>query len=125
MDKQQQFSLNVSGDYVHLKTWGPLIMDDLEAPARAALMLAQERRIDKLLDDIRDVDTSDVSMRLQAKAMGILWKLRTFKKVAIILQGSRIKNLFFSTLDVLHLSGGSTFKGFESEAEAIAWLQED
>lgn len=108
--------------YVYLKTWGPLDINDLDAPANAALALGKEKQLNKLVDDIREVDTSGASIRIQTKAMGILWKLRTFDKVAIIFEGDRTRKLFFSTLEVLHL--GSTFRGFENEPEAIAWLQE-
>lgn len=120
--KHQQFSLDTMGDYIHLRTWGELDVNDLEAPADAALKLAKAEKIDKLLDDIRDVDTSGVNIAIQAKAMGILWELRHFKKVAIVLKGAGLRNLFFSALDALHLSG-ATFKGFENEAEAIEWLR--
>lgn len=124
-DSEQRFSVQVVDNYIHLKTWGALNGQDLDAPANAALALAQKEHIDKLLDDIREIDTSGVSIPIQAKAMGIIWKLRAFKKVAIVLKGSRIRSLFFSTLDVLHLNIDAKFKGFEDEQEAIAWLQKD
>ncbi|HSW98877.1 MAG TPA: STAS/SEC14 domain-containing protein [Candidatus Saccharimonadales bacterium] len=126
MDGQEkQFSVDLVGNYIHLKTWGKLEIETLDAPANAALSLSQEHHIDKLLDDIREVDSSNASIHIQTKAMGILWKLRTFRKVAIVLQGSRLQTLFFATLEALHLNLDSKFKGFENEAEAIAWLQED
>ncbi len=124
MDTQsQQFSVDVVDDYVHLKTWGELDENNLAAPANAALSLASERQISKLLDDIRDIDSTKVSIPIQSKAMGIIWKLRTFKKVAILMNESRIQTLFFSTLSALHLNLDSKFKGFDNEAEAIAWLR--
>ena len=121
--ENQQFSVDVAGDYIHLKTWGALDTNNLDAPANAALALATERDVHKLLDDIRDIDTSAVSIPMQAKAMGILWKLRKFDKVAIVLQGSRVRTLFFETIENLHLNLDTKFKGFDDESEAIAWLQ--
>ncbi len=123
-DGGQRFSVEIVDDYIHLKTWGALDIRDLDAPANAALALAKEHGIDKLLDDIREVDSSAATIHIQTKAMGIMWKLRTFRKVAILLGGSRLRTLFFSTLEVLHLNLDSKFKGFESEEEAIAWLRE-
>lgn len=123
MVQEQQFSVEVINDYVRLKTWGGLDINNLDAPVNAALALAVEKHIEKLLDDIRDIDSSGVSMSIQTKSMGILWKLRTFKKVAIIIKGSRVKSLFFAALDVLNLDRVSKFKGFEDETEAIEWLE--
>lgn len=126
MDGQdKQFSVAVVGDYIHLKTWGKLEIESLDAPANAALTLSQEQHIDKLLDDIREVDGSNASIHIQTKSMGILWKLRTFRKVAIVLENSRLQTLFFATLEALHLNLDAKFKGFNNEAEAIAWLRED
>jgi hypothetical protein len=123
--KERNFSVVVENDVVRLKTWGELNLDDLEAPADAALKLAQDQKLKKLFDDIREVDDSDASIYIQAKAMGILWKLRSFDKVAILMQSSTLSTMFFSTLQALHLNGDSRFRGFESEAEALAWLHED
>jgi len=123
--QEQRFSAVIEGDYVHLKTWGELTLDDLDAPAMTALKLAEEHHLDKLLDDIREVDDSNASILIQTKAMGILWKLRTFRKVAIVLNGSRLRTLFFATLEALHLNLDSKFKGFDNEAEAKAWLHEE
>lgn len=120
---KQQFSVKVVNDYIHLKTWGALDTNNLDTPANAALTLAKERGITKLLDDIRDIDTSAVSIPIQVKAMGILWKLRTFDKVAIVLKGSRIRELFFETIENLHLNIDAKFKGFDDEDEAVAWLR--
>jgi hypothetical protein len=120
---EQKYSVKVVDDYVHLKTWGTPDIDALDAPANAAIALAKEHHLTKLLDDIRDIDSTDVSIPMQTKSMGILWKLRTFKKVAIILKGDRISTIFFSTLDVIHLDRESKFKGFTDSDTAIAWLK--
>lgn len=120
---QQQFSTEVKDDYVHLKTWGAPDMDHLDAPVNAALALAKEKDIHKLLDDIRGVDTKAVSIPMQAKAMGIIWRLRAFKKVAMVMDTGRVSTLFFSTLNALKLEHGMQFKSFQDEAEAIDWLR--
>lgn len=121
---ERQFSAEVVGDYIHLKTWGKLAEHNLEAPAVAALALAKERGVNKLLDDIRDIDTTAVSIAIQARGVGVLWKLRTFDKVAIVLRGNRIRSLFFATINTLHLDSDAKFRGFDDEQQAIAWLAE-
>jgi ABC-type transporter Mla MlaB component len=123
MAEHRRFSATVVDDYIHLKTWGELDVEDLEAPAQTALALAREHHIIKLLDDISQIDSSAVSMRIQTKSMGIIWKLRKFKKVALVIKNSRVQRLFFATLDVLHLNLNSQFKSFSTEAEALAWLK--
>ncbi|HSX34847.1 MAG TPA: STAS/SEC14 domain-containing protein [Candidatus Saccharimonadales bacterium] len=123
-NKDKRFSVVIDGDIVRLKTWGELNLEDLDAPVNAALKQAQTHHIVKLLDDIREVDDTGTSIYIQAKAMGILWKLRTFDKVAILMQSSTLSTMFFSTLQALHLNGDSRFMGFENEAEALAWLHE-
>ena len=122
MSVPQHFSLEKRDNYIHLRTWGQLDESQLDAPAQAAIKLAKEEKVDLLLDDIRDVDTTGVSIPIQAKGMGVLWELRKFKKVAIVLGNSPLKNIFFSTVEALHLTHGTQFKGFESEVEAIEWL---
>lgn len=122
-DKENRFSVSDHGGYIHLETWGALELAKLDAPADAAIALAKKRGVTKLLDDIRKVDSSNVNLHVQAKGMSILWKLRFFKKVAIIFKGKEIGFLFFSSLEAVHLN--STFKGFTNETDAIAWLEED
>jgi hypothetical protein len=122
MSVEQHFSLEKRDDYIHLRTWGSLDESHLDVPAEAALKLAEDEQIELLLDDIRDVDTSGVSIPIQAKGMGVLWKLRKFKKVAIVLGDNPLKHIFFSTVEALHVTQGTQFKGFENEVEAIEWL---
>jgi hypothetical protein len=119
----QHFSVKAEDGYIHLKTWGALDEERLDEPANAALALAKEKNIYKLVDDIREVDTSGVSIPMQAKSMGILWKLRAFEKVAIVTSQSRILTMFFSTLDAIHLERDTKFKGFETPEAAIAWVR--
>lgn len=125
MAEETRFKVTAKNGYVLLETWGELKEEDLDAPANAALALAEEKHIDKLLDDIRNVDSSHISMTVQAKGVGILWKLRKFKKVAIIFKGEEIGWLFLSTLSAMHLNLNGKFKGFDNEPEAIQWLKEE
>lgn len=119
---EKKYSVEVRDNYIHLQTWGSLELETLDQPVNAAITLAKEKNIDLILDDIRNIESEHVSVHVQAKAAGILWKLKSFRKVAIIFKTQEIGWLFFSTLEALHLN--STFKGFDNEAEAIAWLQE-
>lgn len=121
---EDKYKASVQGDYILLETWGGLAIDDLDAPADAALALAEEKKIDKLLDDIRRVDQTPISVPIQAKGFAVLWKLRKFRKVAIVFSGKEIGWLFLSTLNAMHLNLNSKFKGFDNEAEAINWLNE-
>lgn len=122
--EEQKFTVEARKDYIHLETRGKLDYEHLDAPVNSALALAKEKGIDKLLDDIRKIDSSGVSISMQSKAMGIMWKLRSFKKVAIVLEGSRLQTMFFSTARALHLPLESHFKGFDNIDDAIAWLHE-
>ena len=123
--KPQQFSLEVVDDYIHMKTWGRLNLDDVDVPAKAALELAHKKKIKKLLDNISEVDSSGTNIAIQAKGVGVLWKLREFDKVAIVFSESHLQKLFFSTLEAIHLEHEVKFNGFDNEAEAIAWLKKD
>ncbi len=122
MPEEKQYSVAAKGDYIHLITRGVLDIKNLDAPANAALELGKKNNITKLLDDIRYVDKSFVSIPIQAKGVGILWKLRAFDKVAILFQDQDLEKMFFSTLEAIHING--KFRGFYDEAEAVAWLQE-
>jgi hypothetical protein len=123
MADQEQYTLTPRGDYIHLVTKGELNIETLDAPANAALAMAAKTKITKLLDDVRYVDNKGVSIPLQAKGVGILWKLRAFTKVAILFKDQDLGRMFFSTLEAMHISG--RFRGFYNEAEAIAWLEAD
>ena len=125
MADDKRYQVSVQNDYILLETWGELKLEDLEEPASAALELAEKSHIDKLLDDIRGVDNSHVSVQIQAKGVSILWKLRKFRKVAIVFSGKEIGWLFLSTIQAMHLNIDSKFKGFDNEAEAIQWLKEE
>ncbi|MDB5181666.1 MAG: hypothetical protein JWP13_429 [Candidatus Saccharibacteria bacterium] len=123
MAHKPNFSVTLADDFVHLNTWGSLHVEDVEKPVEAALKLAKDHKVDKLLDNIQEVDFSGASIPVQAKGMGVLWRLRNFRKVAVVFRGKEPGFLFFSSLQVLHLNLGSKFQGFDNEADAIAWLK--
>lgn len=121
--KTEKFSVEAVGDYIHLKTWGELKSDDINQPVEAAIALAKEKKIYKLLDDIREVDSSNISIPVQAKGLGALWKLQYFKKVAIILRGDELGWMLTSSLEAMHIEFSSKIKGFkDDETAAVAWL---
>ncbi len=121
---KNQFKVENRGTYIYLKTWGDMQLDGLEKPAEAAIALAKEGHVDRLLDNIQEVESS-VSFPVQLKGVRILWKLRVFKKVAVVLKRNELGGIFFSSLSALKMSDGGAFKGFSDEAEAIAWLNSD
>ena len=123
--ESQQFSLDIIDDYIYMKTWGVLDPNNVEAPANAALELAKKKHIKKLLDDISEVDSKGATIAVQTKGVGVLWKLRAFDKVAIVLSESPLRTLFFSTLNTLHLDHGLKFKGFDNKGEAVTWLRSE
>lgn len=117
----QSFNVTVDGDIIHLVTSGRPTTDNVFEPVDAALELANEKHISKLLDDIRGVDSSWVDLPVQTKAMGVIWKLRRFKKVAIVLKKeSELNQLLMGALTALKIA--SKIKSFESEDAARAWL---
>jgi len=118
-----QFKVENRGDYIYLKTWGDMQLDGLEKPAEAAIALAQEGKLDRLLDNIQDVEAA-VSFQVQLKGVRILWKLRAFKKVAVVLKQNELGGIFFSSLSALKMNGGA-FRGFADETEAVAWLRDE
>ncbi len=125
MDTQKTgFKATADKDYIHLEVWGELESATLDHPAKAALTLAKEKHLDRLLDDIRRVDPGPVPVRIQAKGMAILWSLRSFKKVAIVFQGEEMGWLFLSSLQAIHLNVSSKFRGFDDKEKAIAWLRQ-
>jgi len=116
------FSVENHGDYIYLRTWGHLENENLEKPADTALEMGKKTGITKLLDNIQEVD-STVSLPVQLEGVKVLWKLRAFKKIAIVIKDNELGHIFFSSLAALHLS--EAFRGFTDEAEAIAWLKAD
>lgn len=123
VQQKSHYSLDIMGDYVRLRTKGTLDVKTLDEPVNAALTVAKENNIRLLLDDIRGIDTTAVSIAILTKAMGIVWKLRQFERVAIVFEGSRVRSLLFSTLEALDLDHESKIRGFDEEADAIAWLR--
>lgn len=124
MATKATFSVSVVDDYIRLDTWGVLEVDQVSDPVDAALALAEVSGIYKLLDNIQKVDFTTASLHVQAKGMGVLWKLRKFKRVAIIFSGEEPGYLFYSSLRELRLDVGSKFQGFENEIDALRWLRE-
>ena len=119
-----RFSVEAKNGYIHLITRGKLDIDHLDDPANAAIDLAREKKIDKLLDDIRQVDSTGADIQVQSKGFGVLWKLRTFDKVAIVFgKEERLSKLFFSTIQTIHIT--SKFRGFDNEEDAVKWLKND
>jgi hypothetical protein len=119
------YKLNAQSNYIRLETWGPIHIEDLDAPAKAALALRKETGIDKLLDNIQNVDDSRVNINIQTKGVGVIWSLREFKKVAIVFKSGDMGKMFLATLEAMHLNLNNKFKGFDNETDAVKWLQEE
>lgn len=120
----QSFDVAVDDGIVHLVTRGRPTTDDVYEPVNAAIELADKKRVDVLLDDIRGVDSSWVDLPVQTKAMGVIWKLRRFKRVAIVLKKeSDLRQLLMGALSALKIA--SKIKAFDNEDAARAWLQQN
>lgn len=120
---EQSFDVAVDDGIVHLVTRGHPTTDNVHEPVDAALALADKKHVDRLLDDIRDVDSSWVDFSVQTKAMGVIWKLRRFKKVAIILKKeSELRQLLMGALSALNIA--AKIKAFDNEDAARAWLRQ-
>ncbi|HJQ08163.1 MAG TPA: STAS/SEC14 domain-containing protein [Candidatus Saccharimonadales bacterium] len=123
MANDKQYSIEVIADRIKLRLWGPINVTDLKESTTAIVEIAQEHGITKFLDDIRDLDVSSVTIGLQTEAIGLLWKLRNFKKIAILYGDSEIGRLVHVTLETVPFS--SKCRAFDNETEAIAWLDEE
>lgn len=120
----QSFDVAVDDGIIHLVTRGRPTTDDVYEPVNAAIELADKKRVDVLLDDIRGVDSSWVDLPVQTKAMGVIWKLRRFKRVAIVLKKeSDLRQLLMGALSALKIA--SKIKAFDNEDAARAWLQQN
>lgn len=118
---KNQFEVKNRSEYIYLRTWGNLESDGLETPAEAALAISRETGINKLLDNIQEVNPT-VKLSVQLKGVKVLWKLRAFKKIAVVVKENELGTMFFSSISVLHLSD-AVFRGFTTEEDAIAWLK--
>lgn len=120
----QSYDVTVADDVVHLVTRGHPTTDNVDEPIDAAIALADKAHADKLLDDIRGIYSSWVDLPVQTKAMGTIWKLRRFKKVAFVLKNeSELRQLLMGALDILKIA--SKIRAFDNEEAALAWLQKD
>lgn len=117
----QGFKVTVEDNFINLKTWGTPTVDNVTKPADAALALAKEKKIDLLLDDIRDVVTDRINLHVQAKGTPALWRLKYFRHVAIVLNDDEMGNMLHGSLILLHLN--KRIRGFYNPEEAVAWLK--
>jgi hypothetical protein len=124
MPAAMTFSMEITDDYIRSTVCGSLDLATIEQPFDAMMALAEEKHITKVLDDVRELDSSNLGIKVQSKAMGLLWKMRVFDKVAFLSKPNRLQNMLQSTMETMRLNITTKFKGFTDEAEAIAWLQE-
>lgn len=116
------YEVSLKGGYIYLKLKGDMTEEVLNQSTAAVLDLAKEQNIPYLLDDIREVSRNSVSPGVQARAIANLWKLRSFKKIALVFSDQEIGRLALSTLQLIHLP--LKCRVFDDEAAAIAWLSE-
>lgn len=119
----KKFSVEPKNDFIYLRTWGELSTNDVHEPVDAAIELSKQKEIFKLLDNITAVDSSRVSIPVQAKGLGVLWKLQHFKKVAIVMNSGEFAWLLSSSLQAMHIEMSSKIHSFTDEKAAIAWLE--
>lgn len=122
-NQEQGYNVRAQDDYVHLETWGVPNEKNVSEPVAAAIKLADQKNVSKLLDDIRGVNGDAISLMVQAKGVGVLWKLRHFKKVAIVVSSEEMTWILTSSLQELGLSlGGWNIKHFDDVDAAKQWL---
>jgi hypothetical protein len=121
----QGYQVRLQDDFIYLETWGVPEEGNVSAPVDAAIKLADEHHAHKLLDDIRRVDGDSISLMVQAKGLGVLWKLRRFKKVAIVLSGEEMSWMFTSSIQELRFGIERRIRGFQDVDSAVAWLAAD
>lgn len=121
--EDQGYDVGVEDDFIHLRTWGVPDEKNVADPVNAAIELAEKHHVTKLLDDIRGVNADAISLMVQAKGVGVLWKLRRFKRVAIVVSSQEMTWLLTSSLQELGLSlGGWNIKHFRDVDSAREWL---
>jgi hypothetical protein len=119
---KQHYEVALRGDHIYLKFKGQVEVGDLRKSTDDIVALAKHGNVSLLLDDIRDLDRDSVTIRLQTEAIGLLWHLRHFKKIALLYSDNEIGNLVATTLQTVHLVGRC--RAFDNEADALAWLEE-
>lgn len=119
----EHYEVSLRGDHIRLKFKGFVEVDDLKRSTEEIVALAKRKHTGKLLDDVRDLDRASVTIRLQTEAIGLLWHLRDFKKIAMLYNDSEIGRLVATTLETIHLTGRC--RVFENEVEAIKWLEQE
>lgn len=122
MATDKQYEIDLKANYIYLKFKGKLSVDDLKGSTEEILQLAEKHDVHCLLDNIREIDTSSINMGLQSQAIANLWKLRSFKKIALVFSNQEVGYLVLSTLETLHLP--LKCRAFDNEPDAIAWINE-
>lgn len=117
------FEVETRPNYVYLKFNGKIETGDLSASTKAAVDQAKAADAYKMLEDIRKLDRSSVTMQLQTEAIGQLWKLRVFKKIAYLCNEDETGRLVHVTLETVKFM--TKCRAFYDESEAIAWLEEE
>ena len=110
-------------NYVLLKFKGKIEAGDLNESTQAVVDHAKAADTYKMLEDIRKLDRTSVTMQLQAEAIGQLWKLRIFKKIAYLCNEDETGRLVHVTLETIPFM--TKCRAFYNESEAIAWLDEE
>ncbi|HET8671029.1 MAG TPA: STAS/SEC14 domain-containing protein [Candidatus Saccharimonadales bacterium] len=121
-DQEKHYEVDLRGDHIYLRLIGQINGHDLHQSTEDVLKVAKRVKVYKLIDDIRELDRSSVTIGLQTEAIGLLWKLRVFQKIALVYKDDEIGRLVAATLQTIHFT--SRARAFDNEIEALAWLQE-
>jgi len=117
------FEVETRPTYIYLKFKGKIELGDLSASSKAVVDHAKAAGIYKQLNDIRKLDRSSVTIKLQTEAIGQLWKLRIFKKIAYLCNDDETGRLVHTTLETIRFI--TKCRAFYDQKEAIAWLDEE
>jgi stage II sporulation SpoAA-like protein len=119
----KHYKITQHPDYINLAFQGVVNIDDLHDSTDDIVRIAQQQDVYKLLDDIRELDRSSVTIQLQTESIGLLWHLKIFKRIALVYKDGEIGRLVKTTLETVPFL--SKCRAFDNEAEAIAWLQQE
>lgn len=117
----QHYSIKPEDGFIHEVLYGAISHDDVLETTQTILALHESAGLKRLLCDMTDLDVDNIDLHARAAALGLLWELRDFDKIAFVAIDPRVQKF----------AGGSSnfsslrrFRMFKHAGPAKRWLAE-
>ena len=118
----ETYKITVFDNYILMEFFAELDVPTIETASKVGLELSKEKNIKRMCCDISKSSYNGITMALQVAGIRMLWSIRHFERLAMIISDPEMQKIVRSTMAQVHMT--DKYRSFPDKESAVAWLEE-